>query len=161
MRKAARVIVVHHQNILVMKRNKFGYQYYCLIGGGIDLGETADQAALRETYEESGLTVVNPKLVYIEDAGVPYGTQYIFTAEYQDGDIQMQPDSIEASLNAQGQNTFEPLWVPVSKFAGLPFRSKELQHEILAALRDGFPQSPKSITSVAEISYTKPSKEED
>jgi argininosuccinate lyase len=161
MRKAARVIVIQHQNILVMKRNKFGQEYYCLIGGTIEMGETADQAAVRETYEESGLNITNLKLVYIEEAGEPYGTQYIFTAEHQEGDLRVQPDSIEAQLNAQGQNTFEPLWVPISKFAGLPFRSKELQQEILVALRDGFPESPKSITSRAEIGYTKPSKEEE
>ncbi|MDQ5972222.1 MAG: 8-oxo-dGTP diphosphatase [Patescibacteria group bacterium] len=154
MRKAARAIVVHNQNILLMKRNKFGSIYYCLPGGGIDIGETADAAAVREIKEETNLIVTNPQLVYIEDAGVPYGIQYIFVCQYQDGDMKLQPDSIEAKLNEMGQNLFEPLWVPVSKFAGLPFRSKALQQELLVALRDGFPKEPKQIQSQAEISYT-------
>lgn len=161
MRKAARVIVIHHQNILLMKRNKFGQEYYCLVGGGIDMGETADQAALRETREEASLTVANPRLVYIEEAGAPYGTQYIFLCDYQDGDVRVSPDSMEYTLNQQGQNTFHTLWVPVSKFAGLPFRSKELQQEILAALRHGFPNQPKVFTSQAEIAYTKSQQEEE
>lgn len=161
MRKAARVIVVHNQNILVMRRNKFGMQYYCLVGGGIDMGETADQAALREAYEEASLKLSNPRLVYIEDAGAPYGTQYVFWCDYVEGDVHIQSSAIEATLNAEGKNLFEPMWVPVSKFASLPFRSKELQQEILTALRDGFPPEPKSFTSKAEIGYTKADKEEE
>lgn len=162
MRSAARVIVIHHQNLLVMKRNKFGMVYYCLVGGGIDMGETADQAALREAYEETSLKLTNQRLVYIEDAGEPYGTQYIYVADYHDGDLHVTPGSIEAQLNADGKNTFEPLWVPISKFASLPFRSKELQSEILTALQNGgFPSEPKRFTSQAEIRYTNASKEED
>jgi ADP-ribose pyrophosphatase YjhB (NUDIX family) len=159
MRKAARAIVVHNQSILLMKRNKFGMIYYCLPGGGIDMGETADGAALREIKEETSLTVVNPKLVYIEEAGDLYGTQYIFVCDYQDGEVKLQPTSIEAELNKAGKNLFEPMWVPISKFATLPFRSEGLQKELLAAFRDGYPQEPKSIQSQAEISYNKPTTE--
>ncbi len=154
MRKAARAIVIHNHNILLMKRNKFGLQFYCLPGGGIDMGETADQAVVREIKEETSLKVANPRLVYIEDSNALYGTQYHFVCEYQDGDVKLQPDSIEAQLNKQGKNLFEPMWVPISKFAGLPFRSKELQQELLVAFRDGFPAEPKSIQSQADISYT-------
>lgn len=157
MRKAARVIVVHGHNILVMKRNKRGAEYYCLVGGGIEAGETADQAVLREAHEETTLTLTDPQLVFIEDAGEQFGPQYIFLCQYKDGEVTLHPDSIEHRLNQnqeQGQNLFQPMWVPVSKFASLPFLSKTLQQEILMGLRDGFPKNPKMITSRAEISYT-------
>lgn len=161
MRSAARAIIIHHQNILVMKRNKFGTVYYTLVGGGIDMGETADQALLREIKEETGLTVANPRLTYIEQSNDLYGTQYIFVADYVDGDVKIDPSSIEAKLNAAGQNLFEPMWVPISKFASLPFRSVDLQKEILAAVQSGgFPNEPKTFTSQAEIDYTKSDKKE-
>ncbi|MEI7682802.1 MAG: NUDIX domain-containing protein [Candidatus Saccharibacteria bacterium] len=147
MRKAARAIVIQNQNILLMKRNKFGQEYYCLPGGGIDSGETADQSVLREIKEEASLSVINPRLVYIEENGDPYGTQYIFVCDYQDGDVRISPDSIEAKLNAIGQNTFETMWVPVSKFAGLPFRSTALQQELVKAFSQGFPKEPRKILS--------------
>jgi ADP-ribose pyrophosphatase YjhB (NUDIX family) len=152
MRSAARAIVVYNQNILVMKRNKFGQEYYCLVGGGIEMGETADQAVIRELSEETSLKVGPPQLVYIEEAGAPYGTQYIFVCQYRDGEVHLSPDSIEAQLNKGGQNTYLPMWLPVSKFAGLPFRSKELQAHLLTGLRDGFPSQPISFRSQAEIS---------
>jgi ADP-ribose pyrophosphatase YjhB (NUDIX family) len=147
MRSTARAIVVYNQNILVMKRNKFGQEYYCLVGGAIDKGETADQAVVREIREETSLKVGPPQLVYIEEAGEPYGTQYIFICQYLDGEVHLQPDSIEAQLNKLGQNTFLPMWLPVSKFASAPFESKQLQAEILTGLRDGFPSQPKSFRS--------------
>lgn len=130
-----------------MKRTKPDQQYYTLIGGGIEAGETADKAAIRETYEETGITVRNPQLVFIEEAPERYGTQYIFTAEYADGEVGLRPDSIEAQLNKQGDNSFEPLWVPVSKLAYIPSLSQELQHELLQAFRDGFPKNAKKFGS--------------
>ncbi len=145
MRKAARAIIVHHQNLLVMKRNKFGQEYYALPGGGIETGETADQAVLREIKEETNLTVANPRLVYIEEANDLYGPQYIFVCDYQDGDIKLQPDSIEAQLNKEGKNLFQPMWLPISKLASLPFQSQGLHQELLKGLRDGFPDAPKSV----------------
>ncbi|MEO5627788.1 MAG: NUDIX domain-containing protein [Candidatus Saccharimonadales bacterium] len=161
MRKAARAIIIYNQNILLMKRNKFGSEYYCLPGGGIDMGETADHAVVREIKEEASITVANPRLVYIESAGPLYGTQYHFVCDYQDGEVKIHPDSIEAKLNAGGQNMFYILWVPISKFAGLEFRSSVLQQELLTAFRDGFPKQPKQLSSQAEISYTTKTKQEE
>ncbi len=154
MRKAARAIIVHNQNVLLMKRNKFGQEFYTLVGGGINPGETADDAVLREVKEETTITAKNPKLVFIEEAGNPFGAQYIFVCEYESGEAKLDPHSIETEISKLGKNLYQPVWVPVSKFAKLPFRSKELQQEILTALRDGFPREPKTFTSDASISYT-------
>jgi ADP-ribose pyrophosphatase YjhB (NUDIX family) len=153
MRKAARAIIVHNQSLLVMKRNKFGNEYYTLLGGGIELGETADQAVVREVLEEASITVTDPRLVYIEESGAPYGTQYIFVCTYKDGDIKLDPKSIEAELNAMGKNLHQPMWLPISKLASTPFRSSVLQAELLADLRDGFSKEPKVLTSRAEVRY--------
>lgn len=154
MRQAARAIIIHNQNLLLMKRNKFGQQYYCLPGGGIEPGEKADQTVLREVYEEASIRVANPRLAFIEDTPAPFGTQYIFICEYESGEPKILEQSIEAKLNKMGKNTFEILWVPISKFAKLPFRSHVLQQTLLVAFRDGFPAQPQVIQSRAEISYT-------
>lgn len=161
MRKAARAVIIHNQSILLMKRNKFGKVYYVLPGGGIDMGETADAAVLREIKEEASIDVVNPRLVYIEEAGKLYGTQYIFTCDYQTGEVKIHPDSIEAKLNADGKNLFSILWVPISKFATLPFRSPPLRDALLVAFRDGFPATPLQLRSGGEISYTSTNKQEE
>lgn len=157
-KKSARVIVVHHQNLLLMQRNKFGDVYYCLVGGTIEAGETADQAALREAQEETSLRLAHPRLTIVEEIDEPFGTQYIFVCDYQGGEVKLAPDSIEAQIQQTVNNRFTPMWVPISKFSQLPFRSAVLQQEIIKGLRDGWPAQPKVIQSRAEISYTKPDK---
>lgn len=159
MRKAARVIVVKDQDILVMKRNKFGMIYYCLIGGQIELGEEPVQAALREAKEETGLDLTNPRLVYVEEAGAPYGTQYIFLADYQGGEVKLSPDSVEAAIAKDGKNLFEPMWLPISKLSDVPFRSSVLQQKLVAALASGFPAQPEQFRSQAEINQSKTQEE--
>lgn len=149
MKKSARAIIVHQQNILLIERNKFGEIYYTLPGGGIEEGETADEAVVREIWEECSITVADPKLVYIEEPEKIYGTQYIFTVDYQDGEVKLRPDSIEAQLNKQGKNLYKPMWVPISKLQGLPFLSEKLKDNILKDLVGGFPGQPKRLSVLA------------
>ena len=82
MRQAVRAIIVRDGHLLVIHRNKFGQEYYTLPGGGIDPGETAEHALLREIHEETTLSAVNPRLVIVEDSGDPYGMQYIYLCQY-------------------------------------------------------------------------------
>ena len=48
----AQCLVVHDDKILVVKHRQYGYEYYCLPGGGVEEGETPKQAAKRELFEE-------------------------------------------------------------------------------------------------------------
>lgn len=64
-RKAVRVLLINNNNQLLLMcvedfdvstpdgtRNK---RFWCTIGGGIERGESIEQAALREIYEETGI----------------------------------------------------------------------------------------------------------
>lgn len=48
----AQCLVVRDNKILMVKHKHDGEEYYCLPGGGIDAGETPEQAAIRELQEE-------------------------------------------------------------------------------------------------------------
>lgn len=139
MRKAVRAIVVKGDQTLVMHRNKFGREYYTLLGGGIDPGETAEQALRREILEESSLYVTNGRLVFVEEAGDPYGTQYIYLCEVSGGEPKLGEDSDEAKLFDMG-NQHTPMWVPIKDFASLSFRSELLQQAMLYGFQYGFPE---------------------
>jgi len=58
-RPAAYAIVMQDDEILLTKQ----HGKYSLPGGGVEFGESPEQAALRETQEETGLTVTEPQLV--------------------------------------------------------------------------------------------------
>jgi ADP-ribose pyrophosphatase YjhB (NUDIX family) len=90
MKYASRAIIERGDEILVMKRDKFGQQYYILVGGAVDMGETAEQALIREVKEETGLVVDNFNLVFVEDAGAPYGIQYVYLCKDPGGETSIR-----------------------------------------------------------------------
>ncbi|HVX24549.1 MAG TPA: NUDIX domain-containing protein [Candidatus Saccharimonadales bacterium] len=146
MRTAARAIIDKDGQLLVMHRNKFGQEYYALIGGGVDFGEAPEQALLREIHEEASLTIANPRLVIIEDAGPIYGRQYIYTCDYVSGEPQLSPDSDEAKISAAGQNTYEPRWLPVDALATTNLLPVELKEALVDGLANGWPEQPIELT---------------
>ncbi len=121
MRRAVRAIVIKNDSMLVMHRNKFGHQYYCLVGGGVDAGETEEQALIREIHEEASLEVANLRLVYIEEAGKPYGNQYIYLCDYVSGEPVLWEGSDEAKIHKLGQNLYSPGWLPLTDLEKVPF----------------------------------------
>ena len=144
---AARAIIIKDNHILLMKRDKFGEQYYTLIGGHVELGESVEKALLREIHEETMVRVANPRLVYKEQAPKPYGMQYVYLCEYISGIPMLHPKSDERKINALGLNIYTPMWVPLSQFDGLPFRSKTIHKKLIRHLKHGFPDDVQEFKS--------------
>ena len=68
-KKSVRAIILNGDKLIAVRRNKFGSEYYTLIGGGVDLGEDAETALRRELHEEAQMEVGEMRLVFIEDPG--------------------------------------------------------------------------------------------
>jgi ADP-ribose pyrophosphatase YjhB (NUDIX family) len=147
MRAAARAIVIKDDALLVTHRNKFGLEYDILVGGGVDFGETLEQALLREMAEEGGIQIANPRLVFIERAVDPYGTQYIFLCDYVSGEPGLSKSSMEYAITAMGQNLYQPMWRPLKDLPQTEFRSERLKQAILKGLKHGWPEEPLDITN--------------
>lgn len=145
MRKAARAIVIRDDELLIMHRDKFGTKYDTLPGGNVEVGESTEEAVRRELREETGLDVGSCRLVFIEDAGEPYGTQYVYLCDYIGGEPQLAPESEEAAINKLGKNLYKPMWVSLAELSDRPFKSETLKQHILTAVADGFTQEPLQI----------------
>ena len=135
MRKAVRVIVFKDNHLLVMKRNNFGREYYTLVGGGIDQGESAEQALLREVKEETRVEVDELKLVLIEEAGDPFGTQYIYLARYISGVPRLDDNAEELAISKLGKNMYQPMWLAMADLPNTVFLSEKLKQEILNGVK--------------------------
>src|SRR5260221_9602481 len=131
MGKAARAIIIEGDKILAMHRNKYGSEYFTLVGGRIDDGETAEQGLIREVREETGLQVTSARLVYIEEHPAPYNEQYIYLCTVAPhGDVAIQDDAEESTMNRYDMNIHQPHWITIQSFAHLTFRTPQLQEAI-------------------------------
>ena len=59
----AQCLIVRGDKILLVKHRQYGYKHFCLPGGGIEDGETPEQAAMRELKEECRVDGTNLKLI--------------------------------------------------------------------------------------------------
>src|SRR5262245_2417171 len=142
MRQAVRALIMQGDKTLLMHRNKFGQQYYTLVGGALQPGETHEQALARNVLEETGFHVSNPRLVFTQDVGDPYGMQYIYWCETTGGEPAIANGSDEAKINELGQNIHTPMWFPLADLGSVTFRTPELQQAVLLCVEHGFPTSP-------------------
>ena len=143
MRLAARAIIIEGDKLLLMHRSKEGSQYFTLVGGRVQDGETLEQALVREVREETGLQVTAARLVFTEDHPAPYNEQRIFLCQVAPHeDVAMETTSEEGVMNRIGINLHTPVWAYVNSFANVPFRTPQLQQAILQGIKKGFPASP-------------------
>lgn len=144
MGKAARAIIIEGDKILVMHRNKENSQYFTLVGGRVNDGETLEQGVIREVIEETGLNVTSARLVYTEKHPEPYNEQYIFlcTVGPHNNTIALQEDSEEGKMNKMQTNIHTPMWAYSKSFRTLAFRTPQLQNAIVEGLKKGFPAQP-------------------
>jgi 8-oxo-dGTP diphosphatase len=144
-RQSVRAIVINGDKMLVMKRNKYGDEFYTLVGGGLDAGEDWEMALRRELREETGLEVGSVHLVFIGDGGDLYGTQQFYTCEYLEGEPTLSPDSEEAKDSKEGRNTYLPMWLPLRDISHVPFKPVVVGEAILEGIENGFPEIPHTL----------------
>lgn len=127
-RPAAYGIVIKDGAILLLKQ----YNGYDLPGGGIDFGETSEEAVLREILEESGLTAANPKLLHAATSyfrfphtGPLQCLSLYYSCEYVSG--QIHTDGLDEHEKGYAPEGCE--WVPI----------EQLQHITIAASTDWRP----------------------
>ena len=65
------VVLVEDGKILLMKHRKGEREYWVLPGGGVEFGETLEEAGMRELMEETGLEVRLMHLLFISESIPP------------------------------------------------------------------------------------------
>lgn len=87
-RKGDEVLLVHARN--------FRGNFYGLVAGFVETGETLEEAVEREVLEETGLRIRNIRYFGSQPWPYPCGLMVGFNAEYQSGDIHLQDSEIAA-----------------------------------------------------------------
>lgn len=139
MRTRAGIILIENDKVALIERHRAGRDYYVFPGGGVDEGETPEQAAAREAKEELGVDVVVGQKV--AEVHFDLSTQIYFLAERVGGEFgtgggeeftDSDPDNPE-------QGVYIPIWMPLDELRRhdnvYPAGLKEL---LLKAQTDGW-----------------------
>ncbi|MCX6752689.1 MAG: NUDIX domain-containing protein [Candidatus Nomurabacteria bacterium] len=109
------VIVNKDGRVLVGKRKGGHAQKYSIPGGHLEMGETFEQAAIREAKEETNLDIFEPKLICVindletySEEGKHYVSAGLLATKYS-GELKvMEPEKCESWSWVDPKNLPEP-----------------------------------------------------
>lgn len=84
------VLVNRGDDLLLVHANNFKYEFYGLVAGFVETGETLEEAVIREVKEETGLKIKNIRYYSSQPWPYPSGLMVGFYAEYESGEITLQ-----------------------------------------------------------------------
>jgi predicted acetyltransferase/ADP-ribose pyrophosphatase YjhB (NUDIX family) len=129
--QTARAVAVVERGgrILLIRRRRGKHVYAVLPGGGIDPGETAAQAVLRELDEECGLTGTIERVLFEGDHGGRRATYFHIVGT--EGTPVL--GGVEAFLNSR-HNSYEHIWVRSADLHSVGLRPAGLRADLVEAL---------------------------
>ena len=95
--------------VLLQNRVKRDWRGYTLPGGHVEPGESFVHAVIREMKEETGLTVLRPRLAGVKQFPIENGRYVV---------LLFRAEAYEGALRASEEGPVE--WVPRSRLAELP-----------------------------------------
>ena len=93
---ATAVIVLIHrgEEVLLVRGRNFRTDFYGLVAGFVETGETLEEAVAREALEETGISVKNIRYFGSQPWPYPCGLMVGFHADYDGGEIHLQHSEI-------------------------------------------------------------------
>lgn len=84
------VLIRRGDELLLVRSKTIKGDYYGLVAGFVETGETLEEAVRREVMEETHLTIKNLRYWGSQPWPYPCGLMVGYTADYDDGDIHLQ-----------------------------------------------------------------------
>jgi 8-oxo-dGTP pyrophosphatase MutT (NUDIX family) len=136
MRKRSGIILIEANKLALIERHRADRHYFSFPGGGVDEGETAEQAAIREAEEELGIVVeIKQKVAEVIFNGKP---QYYFLAKKVGGKFGAGTGEEYGEYNP-AYGTYHPLWMPLADVLNNNVLPRELAELVVRSAREGWP----------------------
>ena len=92
------IVLVHRgEEALLVKAKNFRRNYYGLVAGFVETGESLEECVLREVYEETGITITNIRYHGSQPWPYPMGLMVGFHADYVEGDVSLLDGELSAA----------------------------------------------------------------
>jgi len=143
MRIRAGIVLIENDKVALIERHRAGLEYYVFPGGGVDEGETTEQAAIREAMEELGVEVaIKQKLMIVN---FDKSRQVYYLAERVAGEFGTGTgeEFTDSDPNDPSEGIYLPVWMPIDEL----LRQEKVYPADLAKLvfeskTRGFPNEP-------------------
>ena len=139
MRIRSGIILVEDGKLALIERHRAGLHYFTFPGGGVDEGETPEQAAIREAEEELGIQVVIEQKV--ADVFFNAKPQYYFLARKTGGEFGTGSGEEYGGYNPM-YGTYLPLWMPIDDVTHKNVVPRELADQVVRFVKEGWPVEP-------------------
>jgi len=88
------VVIRRNDRFLLARSSRVTRNFYSLIAGFVEPGESLEQAVAREVKEETGLDVANIRYRGSQAWPFPHQLMVGFFADYQGGELKLQEDEL-------------------------------------------------------------------
>ncbi len=117
MRTRAGIVLIEDHKVALIERHRAGLEYFVFPGGGVDEGETPEQAAVREAMEELGVEVVIKQKV--AEIRIERSRQIYFLVERVGGEFGtgMGEEFTDSDPNDPSEGIYVAVWMPIEELS--------------------------------------------
>jgi 8-oxo-dGTP diphosphatase len=119
-------VIIENNKVALIERVRNGVTYYVFPGGGIEIGETPEEATKREAYEELGVTI---KVNECFETVNYNGKQYFFMAEIIEG-VFGTGQGEEFKRNISERGTYKPMWIDIDQSRNLDIKPLQVAEKL-------------------------------
>lgn len=140
MRVRAGIVLIQDSKVALIERHRAGLDYFVFPGGGVDEGESPEQAAVREAMEELGIEVAIKQKV----AEIQFGSksrQVYFLVEHVRGEFGTGAgeEYTDADPEDPEEGVYIPVWMPIQQLPEHPNIHPELvKNLVIKSLTEGW-----------------------
>lgn len=133
--RAVAILIKKDEVLLIHKKNE--KEYFVFPGGGVEIGETTEEAVIREMLEETTMEVKINKLLYhhVYDNNTE---QYFYLCDYLSGEPKLDENSEEKKKMQEGKDFYNPLWIKIKELKNMLIYPLEIKDLLIEDYKNNF-----------------------